>query len=243
MSVDFPIEVDAGHFAEALRAGQLTPDDIRLISEDMAKAGMDANLINDELKALGVAPIATSPAALARRELSRLKSDPEWVAKLDRGEGEATTAFNRLTLAISQGGGPERPTYMPDDYRLPMHDHAAIESMDEASREQFDTEHREWAARLGLDPRAAAAIVEFQLDGAARYARMSNAERLNFAQAELETLSRILDRAGDSAARIASANRILTERGGKAIDIERITQQVGAKMGLELVLQAEQLSI
>src|SRR5271163_2166489 len=92
----------------------LTEQQAHLIATDMRAHGVAKETVDAHLKSLGYASLDTSPQAEASRELSALKNDPEWIAKLNRGDAEAEATFSRLTLAMSQPGKSETAP-RPDD--------------------------------------------------------------------------------------------------------------------------------
>jgi hypothetical protein len=223
----------------------LTAVQAQAVAEDMAKAGIPVETINAHLKSIGVEPLDVSPAVTASRELGRLKADPEFVARLNRGDPDANAKFNSLTFAISQGSTNVERAPSAEDYRFAPHTvtNEQARQVDGAKAvEQFNTEHAQWAAALALSPQAASAIMGMQLDGAARFTSMSEDQKINYGQEQAVMLLGTLAREGDPDARIKAAQTVLKNRGGRDIDINRICRQVGAEMALELVLQAERLA-
>jgi len=223
----------------------LTNEQAHMVAEDMARSGVPVETINAHLKAIGVEPLDVSPAVTASRELARLKADPDWVAKLNRGDPDANTKLNSLTFTMSTGSTKEERAPTADDYRFAAHPitQEAAQSVDGAKAvEQFNAEHAQWAASLELSPQAAGAVMQMQLDGAARFTAMSEDQKVNFGEQQRGMLLGILSREGDPDARIKAAQQTLKNRGGRDIDINRICRQVGAEMALELVLQAERVA-
>jgi hypothetical protein len=225
----------------------LTSLQAQKVAEDMIASGISAETVNAHLKSIGVEPLDVSPSVQSSRELAQLKADPEWVAKLNRGDPDANAKFNSLTFAISTGSTKVERAPVADDYVTSFKPHPVTTAMlgqveGDKAVEAFVREHAEWSAALALSPQAASAINEMLLDGTARFTSMSEDEKVNYAQQQTVTLLGILARDGDPDARIKAAQTVLKNRGGRDIDINRICRQVGAEMALELVLQAERLA-
>ena len=225
----------------------LTAVQAQAVAEDMAKAGIPVETINAHLKSIGVEPLDVSAAVTASRELGRLKADPEFVARLNRGDPDANAKFNSLTFAISTGSTKVERAPVAEDYVTAFKPHPVTTAMlgqveGEKAVDAFVKEHSEWSASLSLSREAASAINEMLLDGTARFTSMSEDEKVNYAQEQAVMLLGTLAREGDPDARIKAAQTVLKNRGGRDIDINRICRQVGAEMALELVLQAERLA-
>lgn len=225
----------------------LSAADAQKAAEDMIAAGIPAETVNAHLKSIGVETVNLSPSVQASRELARLKADPDWCARFARGDAAANAEFNKLTFAISTGSTTvERAPNAGDYYRTFKPHPVTTEQLGQVDGEkavgEFYQQHAEWSAALALSPEAAGAITEMLLDGTQRFNAMGPDEKVNFAQEQTITLTRILARDGqDPDARIKAAETILKNRGGRAVDINRVAKQAGAELALELVLQAERL--
>jgi hypothetical protein len=224
----------------------LTNEQAQKAAEDMIASGIDIETVNAHLESIGVEPLDISPSVTASRQLAALKADPAWVAKLNRGDPEANADFNTLAFVISQGSTEvERPPAASDYYRTfkphPIVTDTLRQVDGEKAVDQFHKEHSEWYASLAMSPQAAGAITDMLLDGTQRFNAMDEDQRINFAEAQKITFSRILAKEGDPDARIKAAETVLTQRGGRPIDLNRICRQVGVDLALELVLQAERL--
>jgi hypothetical protein len=240
--------------SDAIDTGMMQPGsppmraaDAQKIGEDMIASGISAEAVNTYLKERGVEPLDVSPAVSASRELARLKADPEWVAKLNRGDPDANTKFNSLAFAISTGSTTVARAPQPDDYVTAFKPHPVINEMlgqvdGQKAVDQFVKDHSEWSASLSLSREAASAINEMLLDGASRFNAMGEDEKINFGAEQSVILLSVLARDGANPdERIRQAQIVLKNRGGRDIDIQRLCKQAGAELALELVLQGERL--
>jgi len=241
--------------SDAIDTGMMQPGsppmraaEAQKIGEDMIASGISAEAVNTYLKERGVEPLDVSPAVSASRELARLKADPEWVAKLNRGDPDVNAKFNSLAFSISTGSTTVARAPQPDDYVTAFKPHPVINEMlgqvdGQKAVDQFVKEHSEWSASLSLSREAASAINEMLLDGAAKFTAMSPDEQINFGQEQTVRFVGLMARDGqDPDARIKVAETILKNRGGRDIDVRRVCKQAGAELALELVLQAERLA-
>lgn len=215
----------------------LSSDQRNTIAETMAeRTGMSAEQINE---ALGTT-LDTSPRAEAQRQLSRLKNDPEWIARFERGDNEATELFNTLCATIALDPQAEAPALKPEDYRLPHH--SQMQGQSAQAVEAWNGEFAQFASQLGLSQLEASQIAQIHLDGVARWSRMSEDERENYGHAQTAMLHSVLAKQGDPEAQIKAATNTLKLATGRDVDVARIARQVGSEQALELVIAAQKIA-
>jgi hypothetical protein len=218
----------------------LNERDATVLAEDMLKAGAKPEQVNAKLRELGYREVNVSPAAQATRELARLKESVEWQTRLANGDLAAEADFQRLTLAISQGGGAPESAVKPEDYRLPSH-HPVLRNAEPEDAQRFDTDTRTWAAELQIRPNVAAAIAEYALDAMATRRGMSVSAQENWGR-EQETMFRSV-LGSDADTDIGHAERWLNAQSeGRKFDLKAIAREYGASVANEMYLHAAWLA-